>query len=235
MKKRFIMGSVDVSLEMDEKRIACEISVGSTGEKEAANIEKRIKAGYNSIILCSPERRTLEKAKTLVTERVKDPDKVLYFEPQELFLYLESQGLEAPMKEKAPTARPGRQVQQEVKLKLVVRDKEVFTGTRRTIEDREVFFGGNSYCLTDKPFRFLYSLARSRKLGQKCVKYDTLFDLTSGFTEMAISKHIRTTKERIPPLKAYIETLPKLGYSLNLPPGAIEIDGVLEDVESLLR
>ncbi|HHT9134607.1 MAG TPA: TraM recognition domain-containing protein [Candidatus Avalokitesvara rifleensis] len=241
------LGRVDVHIERNGSMIACEVCVGSTGEKEAANIEKRIKAGYETIILCSPEKGILERAKALVSEKLKDPEKkrVLFFEPPELFSYLERLGLKAgagagietdtDTKEKSLTLKSEEQLHEKPKLKLVIRDKQVFTGARRTIEDREVFLNGKSYRLTNKPFLFLYALARSRKLGQRCVQYDTLFNLTSGLTEKSVSKHIKTIKEHIPPLKTYIETLPKLGYSLTLSPSEIEINGVLEGIEGLLK
>lgn len=247
------LGRVDVHIERNGSMIACEVSVGSIGEKEAANIEKRLKTGYKTIILCSPEKGILERAKTLVSERLKnfEREKVLFFEPPELFSYLEKQGLktgaEARIETYADTEAEEKPLTIEsdkseehlhhkgFKLKLVIRDKEAFIGRKKTIEDREVFLNGKSYRLTNKPFLFLYALARSRKLGQRCVQYDTLFNLTSGLTEKAVSKHIKTIKERIPPLKAYIETLPKLGYLLSLPPSSIEIDGVLEDIEGFLK
>lgn len=171
------LGRVDVHIERNGRMIACEVCVGSTGGKEAANIEKRLKAGYETIVLCSPDTRTLERARALVSERLKDPEKnkVLFFEPPELFSYLERLGLKAgagagietdtDAKEKSLTLKSEKQLHEKPKLKLVIRDKQVFTGARRTIEDREVFLNGKSYRLTNKPFLFLYALARSRKLG----------------------------------------------------------------------
>lgn len=232
------LGRADIHLERDGMRIACEVSVGSTGEKEVANIEKRLRAGYERVLLCSPEKSTLEKARALISERIKGPerDKVLLFEPQELFSYLRTKETRVSTEDKvASFSSIEEKVQPELRLRLVIRDKKAFVGRKRTIEDREVILNGKSYHLTNKPFMFFYALARSRKLGHRCVKHDTLFSLTSGFTEKAISKHIKTIKERIPPLKTCIETLPRQGYTLNLPPSAIEIDGVLEDVEIWLR
>jgi hypothetical protein len=86
-------GRVDVGLGQDGKRIACEVSVTSTDEQEVSNIEKCLRAGYNMVILCSPERRTLEKIKSLVSKRVDEPDqeKVLFLQPEELFSYLETE------------------------------------------------------------------------------------------------------------------------------------------------
>jgi hypothetical protein len=94
-------GRVDVGLGQDGKRIACEISVTSTDEQELSNIEKCLRAGYHIVILCSPERRTLEKTKSLVSQRVDEPDqdKVLFLQPEELFSYLETEAATLAAKE----------------------------------------------------------------------------------------------------------------------------------------
>ena len=87
------LGRVDVSLERNGRKIACEISVTSTSEQELSNIEKCLRAGYEKIILLSPKRKTLQKAKKLVTQRLEksDREKVLFFGPEDLFLYLEKE------------------------------------------------------------------------------------------------------------------------------------------------
>ena len=86
-------GKVDVSLERDGKRIACEISVTTSDEQELSNIEKCLASGYEKVILCSPERKGLEKTKALVVKRLKssNQEKVLFFQPEELFFYLEKE------------------------------------------------------------------------------------------------------------------------------------------------
>ena len=61
-------GRVDVSLERDGRKIACEISVTTTDEQELSNIEKCLAAGYEKVILCSPEKKTLEKVRHLFPE-----------------------------------------------------------------------------------------------------------------------------------------------------------------------
>ena len=84
---------MDVSLERDGKRIACEISVTTSDEQELSNIEKCLASGYEKVILCSPERKGLEKTKALVVKRLKssNQEKVLFFQPEELFFYLEKE------------------------------------------------------------------------------------------------------------------------------------------------
>lgn len=86
-------GRVDVGLERDGKRIACEISMTTTDEHELSNIEKCLRAGYDTVILCSPERRTLDNVKALASQRLSESDqeKVLFFQPEELFFHLEQE------------------------------------------------------------------------------------------------------------------------------------------------
>ena len=96
-------GQVDVSLERDEYKIACEISVTSTDQQELANIEKRLAGGYDKVILCSPKKRALQRVKKLVAEKLEesDQDRVLFLEPEELFFYLgEEAGDEAAREER---------------------------------------------------------------------------------------------------------------------------------------
>ena len=94
-------GRVDVSLERDKKKIACEISVTTTDEQELSNIEKCLASGYEKVILCSPEKKSLEKIRTLASCRLKatDQEKVFFFQPDELFFYLEREAASWARKE----------------------------------------------------------------------------------------------------------------------------------------
>jgi hypothetical protein len=94
-------GRVDVSLERDGKKIACEISLTTSEEQELSNIEKCLAAGYEKVISCSPDKKTLEKVKTLVSQKLKEPDKkkVLFLQPEELFFYLEEEAAKVETKE----------------------------------------------------------------------------------------------------------------------------------------
>ena len=87
------LGKVDVSLERNKGKIACEISITSTEEQELKNIEKCLSSGYQKVILCSPEKRALEKIKDLVSQTLKESEqeKVLFFQPEELLFYLEEE------------------------------------------------------------------------------------------------------------------------------------------------
>lgn len=95
------LGKVDVGFERNGKRIACEISLTSTDEQELSNIEKCLVAGYDRVILCSPERKTLKKVKVLTTQKLEESEqeKVLFFQPEELFFYLEEETASKASKE----------------------------------------------------------------------------------------------------------------------------------------
>ena len=95
------LGKVDVGLERNGKKIACEISLTSTGEQELSNIEKCLKADYDEVILCSPEKTTLKKVKKLTTQKLRESDlkKLLFFQPEELFFYLEKKAAGEASKE----------------------------------------------------------------------------------------------------------------------------------------
>jgi len=94
-------GRIDVSLERNEKKTAVEISITSPEDQEIKNIEKCLAAGYEKIILCSPERNTLENIKSLASQRLSESDqkKVLFFQPEELFFYLEEEAAAGASKE----------------------------------------------------------------------------------------------------------------------------------------
>jgi hypothetical protein len=87
------LGRVDVSLERDGRRIACEVSVTSSGEQEFSNVQKCLLAGYDRVILCSPEERILEMVRALISQRLSklEGNRVLLLKPEELFSYLKSE------------------------------------------------------------------------------------------------------------------------------------------------
>ena len=78
---QMVVKTLILGLEREGKRIACDISLTSIDKQELSNIEKCLIAGYEKIILCSPEKRTLDKVKTLVWQKLKESDKekVLFF------------------------------------------------------------------------------------------------------------------------------------------------------------
>lgn len=86
-------GRVDVALESDGRRIACEVSVTTSPEQELANIRKCLASGYENVVMCSPQRKSLEKIRNLCAAEMSQSDgqKVLFLEPDELILFFEEE------------------------------------------------------------------------------------------------------------------------------------------------
>ena len=86
-------GKVDVSLEKSGKKIACEISITSTGDQELKNIEKCLAVGYEKVVLCSPDKKNLGRIKMLLEKSIAESDqsKVLFFQPEEFLSFLEEE------------------------------------------------------------------------------------------------------------------------------------------------
>jgi len=83
-------GSVDVSLQRDDRKLACEISVTTGDEHEFGNIQKCLAAGYDQVILISPERKILNKLRKSVSEELEAEvsAKVLLLTPDEFVEHL---------------------------------------------------------------------------------------------------------------------------------------------------
>ena len=89
-------GRVDVGLLKGDSKIAVEISVTTPDTWEIQNIHKCLQAGYNPVIVCSTDRKHLEKIRKIVASTL-DPliqKSVLLFEPEALFLYLDQRTAE---------------------------------------------------------------------------------------------------------------------------------------------
>lgn len=85
------LGRVDVALVRDDTSIACEVSVTTSPEHELANIQKGLASGYDQVILCSHDKKTLEKTRVLCVAELpqSDQEKLSFLEPDELVLLLE--------------------------------------------------------------------------------------------------------------------------------------------------
>lgn len=86
------LGRIDVVLESETQRVACEISVTNTPEYEVQNIHKCISAGFNPIVLISNDPRHLSKIKrhaesNLVMEQFQI---TRFFTPEEFFNWLDN-------------------------------------------------------------------------------------------------------------------------------------------------
>jgi hypothetical protein len=86
-------GKVDVALERNGKKIACEVSVTSTDIYEVHNMEKCLSAGYDLVVECSTDTKTLENIRKAIELNLSATaqKKILVFTPDELFLYLDKQ------------------------------------------------------------------------------------------------------------------------------------------------
>jgi hypothetical protein len=86
-------GRVDVHLERNTKRIAVEICNTTEPDWEVHNIQKCYEAGYDLIVACSNEKKSLQniqkKAESMLNENIQS--KLVYFEPEALFQYLDQE------------------------------------------------------------------------------------------------------------------------------------------------
>lgn len=85
-------GSVDVSLEKDDRKIACEISITTSEGHELGNLQKCLAEGYAEVIILSSERKALDKIKKLASHELGADalKKVRFFLPEELISHLEA-------------------------------------------------------------------------------------------------------------------------------------------------
>jgi hypothetical protein len=90
-------GRIDVALVMEDKRIACEICVTTSTEHEVANITKCLASGYDEVIVCSSDKRALEKIRALGLDQLSESDleKVILLEPQDLVARFEEEAASA--------------------------------------------------------------------------------------------------------------------------------------------
>lgn len=66
--------SVDVALEKGDLTIACQVCDSNTAEYEAKSIQKCLEAGFSAVVLLSGNRKTLSRARDLVTAAVPEKD-----------------------------------------------------------------------------------------------------------------------------------------------------------------
>lgn len=94
-------GQVDVSLERDGKKIACEISVSTKPEWELHNIKKCLEAGYDTVIACSSNKTTLQKLQQHVLSECtsNEQQKIVVTEPDQVWTYLDARLAEPQQKE----------------------------------------------------------------------------------------------------------------------------------------
>jgi len=86
-------GRVDVSLERNGKKIACEIGVTTTKEWEVHNIEKCLAAGYETIVAVAKDVKSARSMRKKIEQSLNETlrKKVLLLETDGLFLYLDKE------------------------------------------------------------------------------------------------------------------------------------------------
>lgn len=83
-------GFVDVILERNGKKYACEITVSTTTEWEIHNIEKCISAGYEIVFVCSTDKRRLQKIQEEIRSFTIPGAHIYTYTPEELFFHLDT-------------------------------------------------------------------------------------------------------------------------------------------------
>ena len=86
-------GRVDVSLQRNSRRIACEVCITTEVDWEIHNIEKCLSAGYDLVVECSNDKKTLENIRKKVESTFSGEvrSKILIVEPEEFFSYLDNE------------------------------------------------------------------------------------------------------------------------------------------------
>jgi hypothetical protein len=95
------VGSVDVALERDGIRIACEISVTTSVDHELGNIEKCLAADFTHVVFIASEKKVLTKAKKVIGGALSEAsfERVQFFAPEDFFLFLEELDAQAASRE----------------------------------------------------------------------------------------------------------------------------------------
>lgn len=85
------VGSVDVSLEKGERKIACEISVTTETDHEIANIQKCLAGGYETVVALSNDPKTIRRLKERAAA-ILEPEtqtRLRFLQPEDLVLFLD--------------------------------------------------------------------------------------------------------------------------------------------------
>lgn len=86
------IGKVDVALENDTQKIACEIAVTNTTEYELQNVQKCLASGFDKVVVISADTRHLANIRQKLQLIISGDQltKVYFLEPENLPLFLES-------------------------------------------------------------------------------------------------------------------------------------------------
>ena len=94
------IGKIDVALEQEEQKIACEISVTTPANYELDNIQKCLASGYSTVVVISPDEKHLASIKQKATENLSSSDlaKVVFMPPETFTGWLEE--FDSPTRDK---------------------------------------------------------------------------------------------------------------------------------------
>jgi excisionase family DNA binding protein len=94
------LGSVDVAMEKGSTRIACEISISTSPEHEAGNIQKCLAAGFSHVLAIATEAKTLEKVRAAVWSELTTGQRkqVQFLTPEQVFSFVDGLGVKSPVR-----------------------------------------------------------------------------------------------------------------------------------------
>lgn len=83
---------MDVALQKNQRKIACEISVTTAAEHEVGNIKKCLAAGFDFVVLIAPDEKRLSALQKAVTPSLtaEDVQRVRFLVPDGLFQFIET-------------------------------------------------------------------------------------------------------------------------------------------------
>ncbi|MHB8871974.1 MAG: TraM recognition domain-containing protein, partial [Candidatus Doudnabacteria bacterium] len=84
-------GRVDVGLERNDEKIACEVTVTTKDDHELRNIEKCFRSGFQKVLLCVPDKTRVESLQKLIAKQFDQEyaSRIFLVHPDELFLFFE--------------------------------------------------------------------------------------------------------------------------------------------------
>lgn len=85
-------GRVDIALENDAMKIACEVSVTNEASYEVKNIRKCLNAGFDRVVMISSDERHLNRIRKLVLEEILEAEqpRVEFLLPEKFYEWLET-------------------------------------------------------------------------------------------------------------------------------------------------
>jgi hypothetical protein len=92
-------GSIDVALETERRNIACEISISTNPDQELGNIQKCLAAGFETVIVISPDKKNLANIRQTVEEKLEQSARVRYFSLENFLGFLDEEEAGAAGKE----------------------------------------------------------------------------------------------------------------------------------------